>query len=239
MFINKISSKQSEVYFYKDTVRKKYFDETRHLKEYKSLSEANKFYVPFSKGGWAYELVDVLNASENEGIVMKKVSGIPMREDPDFDIKYYYHAGCWLGNFHQLSINKGIVKTFSDYGLPNIMICNKTKTITGIDLGEGALKLRSYYYDILHFLCGTITSHISRKTIYNTKCVEQFLKGYNERCEFLYRESLFKENLSLILERWSNPKRKKRLGIVKFYLGKMMLFYYIQFSLKKTLRKMG
>lgn len=235
---NKISNNQSVVYIYQDTVRKRYFDKRRHLKEYKTLVEANDFYKSFYKNGWAYEIVKVLSATEQEGIVMKKVKGLPMRDDPQFNEECFYHAGCWLGNFHQLTLKQGVVQSFSDFGLPNLMICKDSKTITGIDLGEGALKLRSYYYDMLHFLLGTITSHISRKTLYNSQCVREFLKGYNKCSTFKYSDKLFKENLDLVMKRWSNPKRKKRIGKIKFYTGKLILFYYVYFNLKKTLKNM-
>src|SRR5690554_6926494 len=236
MELNKIINDKEEITIYDFEVNKKYFDNKRNVLELATLIEANLFFKPIKIDGWNYELVEVIGGSEKDGILMKRATGIPMREDINFDIDNYYHAGVWLGYFHSLSIDGSYVKSFSDFGIPNILVDYKNKKITCIDLGEGALKVRDYYYDLLYFLFGTITSHLKRKTVFNKDCIVKFIEGYSKYSVFKYEKNLFDKNIVKIIGKWNNSSRRKRTGIIKFYLGYLVLWYYLNFTLKNTLK---
>ena len=232
---NEVITNKAHVLIYKDRAVKNFHDRSRNELEFANLKEVHSLFEEFELNGWVYKFVQAFKVTKEEGIVMEKVVGIPMLDDPKFSADNYYHAGVWLGYFHTSTRQNDSVKSFGDFTFDNIFISHETKTITGMD--PQLLKKKKYYLDILLFFSSAIISGIKRRILYNTECVNKFIEGYHTYSNFQYDGRIYNTTVKKVLEGFKSGAVMERHGRLRFYAGHFLLGFNLKWHLKRVLKQ--
>ncbi|HLS54025.1 MAG TPA: hypothetical protein VK031_08630 [Tissierellaceae bacterium] len=232
---NEVITNKAHVYIYEDKAVKNFHDRSRNELEFANLKEVQALFREFKLNGWTYKFVQAFKVTKDEGIVMEKVLGVPMLDDPKFTADNYFHAGVWLGYFHKSTRQKDLVKSFGDFTFDNIFISHESKTITGMD--PQMLKNKNYYLDLLLFFSSAIISGLKRKLPYNTDCVNKFVEGYQTYSNFQYNREIYKNTVKKVLEGFKSGAVMKRHGKLRFYAGHFLLGFNLKWHLKKVLKQ--
>lgn len=230
-----VITNKAHVFLYKDKAVKIFHDRSRNVLEFENLKEVQSLFTEFSLNGWTYKFVEAFEATKDKGIVMERVNGIPMLDDPKFTADNYYHAGVWLGYFHNSTRQKDSVKSFGDFTFDNIFISHESKTITGMD--PQMLKYEKYYLDVLLFFSSAIISGLKRKILYNTECVNKFIEGYQTYSNFQYNKEVYNNTVTKVLLGFKSGAVMKRHGKLRFYAGHFLLGFNLKWHLKRVLKQ--
>lgn len=233
--LNEVVTNKAHVYLYEDKAIKNFHDRSRNVLEFENLMEVQALFKEFKLNGWTYKFVKAFEVSKKEGIIMERVSGVAMLDDPKFTIEHYFHAGIWLGYFHNSTRQNDTVKCFGDFTYDNIFICHESKTIIGMD--PQILKPNNYYLDILLFFSSAIISGLKKKIIYNTECVNRFMEGYQVYSNFHYDKKNYNSIVKKVLLGFKSGAVMKRHGKLKFYAGHFLLSINLKWHLKKILKQ--
>jgi len=230
-----IVNNKARIQIYKDKVVKDYNNKDRNIIEFKLLKELYSIYGVDKHNDWVYKFIEVFDNSSQDGIVMSRADGISLIDDPEFNDTHFYHAGYWLGYFHNKTRKGRLVKSFYDFSPSNLIISHRKKTITGIDPGINALTVKTYYFDILKFIVGCYISSFKRKTKFNEKCVNTFLKGYCENSKFIFKPDLYNISYNEVLGYIKSKSTRTRNGRVKFIFGYIILTSWCRWRLRRIL----
>lgn len=194
-------------------------------KEYNNLEALFKQYQDKSFNDWTYRAAKpyYLN-KENRAITMEKVTGKPLNISMQKEPSTTYHAGVWLGLFHegQERNSTNLVSLFSDYSAPHIIVDQEIKTVCAIDPGEGFGKKGFPETDLLSFIVGVITLALKKGRNPHVY-VKPFLNGYKKATGRSIDNLNGMEALNIVLEKYQ--RRWQKRNVIKRAIAKLYVVF--------------
>jgi len=227
----------TELYFYREYVEKKNFENGKSEREFYNLLELKKNFPDTKYGEWIFRVVKPvyydwkrdsfwMEKIEGEQLTGKKLSKEPLLAEK---------AGIWLGLFQNANLHDNTkVKRFGDFKFSHVFVNKEKKEVVLIDPGGGFGGQYLIEYELISFILGMINAGFKTLST-NYAAIQKFLNGYKQAFKFEYdfesREVYITHTIKEKLKKYRKIRLKKQKNIIKKVI--YILFYpYLHFYMK-------
>lgn len=233
-----ITANHGKVYLLSDgTVLKQLNDRSKAPEEFEQLQKLYELYPQRTIDGWTYKAIRPLDYDEAGNVLMERASGESLRSLLTNAPEMAYHAGVWLGLFHNASATqqRDDCVLFGDYAANHVLIDRKHRTVTAIDPGCRFPMTGRPEYDILVLVVNMTNRRLGRRRS-PASAVGPFARGYVAVAVMRISRRGLRESLDAVLHTFTGAwRRRRKLGrqaIAAPYCA--FLRWYLPNLLRKT-----